>query len=67
MKTKFELYNGKAPLNKWHLVHSINGELQEHLYVRFIFVWSAYGVKLDHAPVGQDLIIELEYRRFMPV
>lgn len=64
MKTKFDRYDGKAPTNKWHLVQSINGVLQENLYVRFVFVWDMNGVRLPNAPVNQELLIELEYKQY---
>lgn len=63
MRTKFERYNGSAPLNKWHLVHSIDGVMQEGLYVRFIFCWDLEGNKLYEVPVNQEVRIELEYEK----
>lgn len=63
-RTKFERYSDGAPTNKWHLVHSIDGVLQQDLYVRFILVRDEDGNKLEKAPVNQEVNIDLEYRTF---
>lgn len=62
MRTEFERYLSKAPMNKWHLVHSLNGIMQERLYVRFIFCWDLEGNKLNDVPVNDEVYVELEYK-----
>lgn len=63
MRTKFERYTNAAPLNKWHLVNSIDGVQQENLYVRFVFCWDLEGNKLYEVPVSTEVSIELEYKK----
>lgn len=62
MRTKFVHYSNSAPLNKWHLVHSINGVEQANLYVRFIFCWDQEGNKLYEVPKETEVKIEMEFR-----
>lgn len=62
MRTKFERYINAAPLNKWHLVKSINGIEQENLYVRFVFCWDQDGNKLYEVPRDIEVTIEMEFR-----
>lgn len=54
-------------MNKWHTVHTIQGVVQEHLYIDFKTAWDLEGNKLHYLLKGMTAIVEVDFITIEPL